>query len=396
MINNRKLRVLHITPEPPENFCGVRLVMYRHLIERSPFELMVVTNRDYLSNPESHEEVRLPYLLYRLRRSRFGPLVNKWLADFENLIWPHMPTSQFDEIIKRFNPDIILALAHNGISDISARLACKHRVPLVGLFLDWFPIMKGHIGHRWTSALLSRRFHRFYEQCDLAFCTSDGMKDALGAHPNCHVIYPMPAKHRVRQLISSKSRKFRLVYVGSVENFYGRMMCELIKVIENTHDLEIIIVGPNADWPTEILQHAIEKGIYLGFKPTEEASDILATADALLVVMSFEIEHRHFMETSFTTKFLDYTAYAKPIIIWGPEYCTPVKLVSDVGGAYVVSQPRATMVADALRQLMSVPSLHDSLTQQAKKLHEELFNPDHLQRVFVNEIEKLASAPNAL
>ena len=81
--------------------------------------------------------------------------------------------------------------------------------------------------------------------------------------------------------------------------------------------MEIVVVGPNADWPADILQRARNKGIYLGFKPPEEATAVLSGADALLVVMSFETEHRLFMETSFTTKFLDYTAFGKPIILWG-------------------------------------------------------------------------------
>ena len=68
------------------------------------------------------------------------------------------------------------------------------------------------------------------------------------------------------------------------------------------------------------------RGIYLGFRPPHEAASVLAGADALLVVMSFEPEHRRFMQTSFTTKFLDYTAFCKPIVVWGPEYCTPVRI----------------------------------------------------------------------
>jgi len=109
--------------------------------------------------------------------------------------------------------------------------------------------------------------------------------------------------------------KFRLVYVGAVQNFYGRMLCSLIKEIEATNDLEIIVIGPNADWPAELLERAKTKGIYLGFKPPEEAAEVLASADAMLVVMSFEKQHELFMRTSFTTKFLDYVAFGKPVIL---------------------------------------------------------------------------------
>ena len=83
--------------------------------------------------------------------------------------------------------------------------------------------------------ILSRRYRELYAACDLAFCTSDGMQEMLGPHPNSHVIYPMPGTHRMPEKSwPPLNGKFRLVYVGSVENFYGRMLCSLIEKIEAT------------------------------------------------------------------------------------------------------------------------------------------------------------------
>ena len=393
MSPQKKLRVLHITPEPPEKFCGVRLVMHRHLIERSPFDLLVATNRDYLSVPLPHEDLRLPYLLQRLRRSRLGPVTAKWITDYENMIWAFQWHWDLARIIERFQPDILLALAHNGLSEISLRMARHYHLPLVGLFLDWFPIMDGHYGHSWTCTSLSRRFRSFYKRCDLAFCTSDGMQEVLGPHPNSHVIYPMPGTHLIPDTPSPpKSAKFRLVYVGSVERFYGRMLASLIEKIEMTKDLEIIVVGPNADWPTDVLERAKAKGIYLGFKPPAEAAAVLAGADALLVVMSFEKEYELFMRTSFTTKFLDYVAFAKPVIMWGPEYCSPFRVSQKHGGALVVNQLDPGSVVSACYQLANNPVLQKKLSVEARRLHETLFNPNRLQNIFVSEMEKLVAA----
>ena len=389
-----KIRVLHITPEPPENYCGVRLVMRRHLVERNPFELMVATNGHYFAEPLPHEELRLPYPLHRLRRSRFGPRMAKWVMDYENMIWPFTSHRHLDALVDRFRPDVILALAHNCLSEVSRRLARRHGLPLAGLFLDWFPIMNGHFGHRWTCNALSKRYRRFYQECDLAFCTSDGMQEVLGPHPNSHIIYPMPGQHRVPEKSWPPSNgKFRLVYVGSVERFYGRMLCSLIEKMEPLPDMEIIIVGPNADWPADIKQRAKAMGIYLGFKPPEEAAAVLAGADALLVVMSFEKEYELFMRTSFTTKFLDYVAFGKPVILWGPEYCTPFRVARKHGGAMAVNQMEADAVVSACRQLAGDAKLREQLSQEATRLHQNLFNPDRLQNVFVSEIQKLASFP---
>lgn len=387
-----RTRVMLVSIVPPRNDCGVRIVMYRHLVDRDPFDLQVVSNADFADDLLIHTKLKLPYLFERLRKSRFGPRLSKWIADYKNFIWPLMIPKVLDEAITRFKPDVILTLAETNLCHIAAKAAKKHKIPLAGLFLDWFPIMKGHYGHRWTRGLLSTRYRKLYHQCDLAFCTSDGMQEVLGDHTNSHVIYPMPGRHAVPKTFSPpKTGKFRIVYVGSVQDFYGRMICSLIEAIEETEDLEIIVVGPNADWPADILNRAKEKSIYLGFKPPSEAAEVLAGADALLVIMSFEPEHRLFMETSFTTKFLDYSAYGKPMILWGPDYCTPARVAKREGGALVVDSPDVVGVLAGSRRIASDTLLRATLSNQARTLHKGIFSPERLQDIFVGEIAKLAS-----
>ena len=386
----KKSRVLLVSIVPPKNDCGVRIVMHRQLVERSPFELHVASNADFAEELLVHTPLRLPRAVHRLRKSRLGPRLAAWISDYENFIWPLRTNPALEAAVEDFKPDVILTLAECGLCHVARKTAQRHGLPLVGLFLDWFPVMKGHFGHKFTQSALSRRYRELYSACDLAFCTSDGMQEVLGPHPNSHVIYPMPGRHVVSENSRPRSNeRFRLVYVGSVENFYRRMLCSLIEKIERTSDLEIIVVGPNADWPAELLQSAKAKGIYLGFKPPEEAAAVLAGANALLSVMSFEKEHELFMCTSFTTKFLDYVAFAKPVILWGPEYCAPVRVVRKHGGAAVVSTDQAEAVVSLCRQIAGDTALNENLSREALQLHQTLFNPDRLQAIFVGEIEKL-------
>jgi glycosyltransferase involved in cell wall biosynthesis len=369
----------------------VRIVMHRHLVEGNPFKLHVASNADLEDGLLVHTSLRLPYLIHRLRKSRFGPRLAAWIADYENFIWPLTANEELEEAVQRFQPHIILTLAECGLCHIARKTAQRHGLPLAGLFLDWFPVMKGHYGHKATQGILSRRYRELYAACDLAFCTSDGMQEMLGPHPNSHVIYPMPGKYRV-SLEKSWPRsngKFRLIYVGAVGNFYGRMLCSLIEKIEATTDLELIVIGPNADWPQYVLERARAKGTYLGFKPPDEAAEVLASADALLVVMSFEKEHELFMRTSFTTKFLDYVAFGKPVILWGPEYCTPARVAQRHGGAAVVSSSDADAVISLCRQIAADSALSKKLSNEALQLHQTLFNPDRLQDIFVQKITEL-------
>jgi hypothetical protein len=389
-MSEHKLKVLLVSIVPPKNDCGVRIVMHRHLVDNNPFELHVASNADFADDLLVHTPLRLPYPMWRLRKSRFGPTVATWVTEYENFVWPLRPNHALEEAVQQFQPHIMLTLAECGLCHIARKTAQRHRLPLAGLFLDWFPVMKDHYGHKLMQGILSRRYRELYAACDLVFCISDGMREMLGPHPNSHVIYPMPGRHRVPEKFWPPSNgKFRVVYVGSVENFYGRMLCSLIEKIEATGNLEIIVVGPNADWPKQLLERAKARGIYLGFKPPEEATEVLASANALLAVMSFEKEHELFMRTSFTAKFLDYVAFGKPVIFWGPEYCGPVRIARKHGGAAVISTNDAGAVVSLCRQIAGDTTLKEKLSKEALQLHQTLFNRDRLQAIFVGEIEKL-------
>ena len=255
-----KPRVLLVSIVPPRNDCGVRIVMHRMFVERSPFELHVASNADFADDLLVHTPLRLPRPLHRLRKSRFGPRLAAWITDYENFVWPLTAGGGLEAAVEYFKPDVILTLAESGLCHLARKTAQRSGLPLAGLFLDWFPVMKGHFGHEFTQRVLSRRYRELYSACDLAFCISDGMQEVLGPHLNSHVIYPMPGRHSVSENPwPSSTGKFRLVYVGSAQNFYGRMLCALIGKMEATNDLEIVVVGPNADWPAELLERAKAK-----------------------------------------------------------------------------------------------------------------------------------------
>ena len=375
---------------PPHNDCGVRIVMHRHLVERKPFELYVASNADFADGLLIHTKLELPFPFQKIKRSRFGPALKKWLLDFENFLWPLLGCRQLEKAVQQFQPDVILTLAETGLCHIAHQVARKRGIPLAGLFLDWFPIMNAHFGHKCTQAILSKRYRELYASCDLAFCTSDGMQEVLGPHPNSHVIYPMPGRHRITENTQpSATGKFRIVYVGAAQGFYGRMLRSLMHEIKRQPDMELIIVGPTQDWPGEEIQRAKENGICLGFMPAEKAAEVLAGADAHLVVMSFEKEHELFMRTSFTTKFLDYSAFAKPVILWGPDYCTPSRLAKREDAALVVETESPAGVIAAAKKLMDVPAEVERLSAASRRLNQTVFNPDRLQGIFVDEIEKI-------
>jgi glycosyltransferase involved in cell wall biosynthesis len=389
--SRKNVRLLLVSMVPPRNDCGVRIVMYRHLVDRAPFEMHVVSHSDFAHDLLIHTRISLPNTLQRVRKSRLGPWLSKWLHDYENHIWPLAVDRRLQHVIDVFKPDVILTLAETGLCHMAARAARRNGIPLAGLFLDWFPIMPPHDGHSAFRGILNRRYRSLYKQCDLAICTSDGMKEVLGPHRNAHVVYPMPGRHiAFTEAYPERRGKFRLVYVGAAQNFYGRMLRTLLDSFRGRSDLELIIVGPTGDWPENEILQAQEDGSSLGFMPPEEAAKVINGADALLVVMSFEREQEIFMRTSFTTKYLDYVAFGKPVILWGPRYCTPVRVARREDGALIVDQADAESVVSAAASLAQDPERVEHYSKASNRLHAGIFHPDRLQEIFVDQIISLA------
>ena len=95
------------------------------------------------------------------------------------------------------------------------------------------------------------------------------------------------------------------------------------------------------------------------------------------------------MQTSFTTKFLDYSAFAKPVILWGPDYCTPSKLAKREDAALVVETEKPDGVIAAAKKLKDNPAEMERLFTASRRLNHTVFSPDRLQGIFVEQIEKL-------
>jgi hypothetical protein len=391
MSHDEELRVMLVSMVPPRNDCGVRIVMYRHLVERSPFQLHVVSHADFADDLKIDTRLTLPGPIQRLRKSRFGPFLSKSIHDFENHLWARTIDQRLQNSIDQFKPQVILTLAETGLCHMAARAAKKNNIPLAGLFLDWFPIMPPHFGHKVFQGVLSARYRKLYRQCDLAICTSDGMMEVLGPHSNSHVIYPMPGIHRIPdQSHPPRTNKFRVVYVGAAQSFYGRMLRALLDQIRHRDDMELIIVGPTNDWPAVERERAQAEGILLGFMPPDKAAEVSASADALLVVMSFESEHELFMRTSFTTKWLDYVGFEKPVIVWGPNYCTPSRLALRQDAAAVVDTPDPADVISAMQELLGDREKSVRYSAASVMLSQNCFNPDRLQEILVTEMKKLS------
>lgn len=372
------------------------MAFYRHFIERTDFDLHVITNSPIPTNPSPAYPIGsfgVSPLTDRLFHTRLMP----WLYG------PHLltaigrvPRSVWDAA-REFRPDAVFTIA--GSWDYSAlvaqQIARRLRIPLIASFNDWFNF-GWFPSHQIYHRLIEWRFLRFYQEADLALCTSEGMRKALGPHRNSHILYPIGAplseSLSTFQPFQDTGRKYAVGFGGSLGEWYGPMMEQLVRMAESRgDDIEFRIYGGNPSWSSEFDRHAREAGIYRGQVPFAELQEAMSRVDAMVLPMGFGPECAQIEKTSFKTKFLDYLTYQKPIVVWGPDYCSAVKVAQEFDSAEICTDPDAQMILERIISLAGSPERQMNLVRNARAMYEDRFRPDKIHAALVAKIKETIS-----
>lgn len=353
----RKRRIFYLAWTPPSEKGGACLAMRRHFIEHDDFDLFVATSGqfEHPSIPSLHIE-RSPFLA-RLSNTR----LSHWMRQVEMTVESSQVPAETLRAAEVFQPDAIFTVADNTLSWTAYHLARELGLPLITNFQDWWP--RG----QFTLALekpfapvaqfLEERFRQMYHASKVAFCTSAGMRKKLGPHPCAPVLYPCSAPRDATYTPDftppPQNRPLKLIYAGTVVKDYGQSVLRLAKALADQPWVQFEVYGPHPDWPEADMAWMKSQGIYQGLLSYVELKKKLQAADACLVVMGFSRELELMMRTSFTTKFLEYVQFAKPVVVWGPAYCQPVQVGRETGAGLPVETNEVTDVIKALELLRS-------------------------------------------
>ena len=294
---------------------------------------------------------------------------------------------------QNFKPDAVFTVADNTLSWTAYHLAKKLGVPLITNFQDWWPrgqfTLKLEKPFAPVAALLERRFRRLYQASKVAFCTSAGMQEKLGAHPCARILFPCSAPRDpnfVPDFVPPHgSHPLKLIYAGTIIKDYGRSVLRLARALAGLPWIKFEVYGPHPDWPESEMTWMKSESVYQGLLPYVELKTRLRNADACLVVMSFGRELELMMRTSFTTKFLEYVQFAKPVVVWGPEYCQPVRVAGETGAGLAVEKDDTAAVIQALATLRS-PERWQASARGAWAAANGIFSHQRIHNVFCNSI----------
>lgn len=382
---NRRPRIFYFAWTPPSENGGACLAMRRHFIEHDNFDLFVATSSPFEHPSVPNLRVKRHPALVRLSNTRFS----RWMRQVEMTVESTQLPSAVLAAAQNFKPDAVFTVADNTLSWTAYLLAKRLGVPLITNFQDWWP--RGQFTLELEQpfppvvAWLEKRFQRMYRASKTAFCTSAGMREKLGPHLSAPILYPCPAQRdpdfTPDFVPPAEVGPLKLIYAGTVIRDYGRSVLRLAKAVASRPWIRLEVYGPHPDWTPNDLAWMKANGIYRGLLPYPELKLKLQAADICLVVMSFRRELELMMRTSFTTKFLEYVQFAKPVVIWGPEYCQPVHIARKTGAGLPVETDEVESVINALENLRS-PHRWSELAHGAWAAANGIFSHELIHQTF--------------
>ncbi|HYW21516.1 MAG TPA: glycosyltransferase [Nodularia sp. (in: cyanobacteria)] len=391
-------KILYISAVIPDTTSGGRFAMYRHLIIKKDFEVAVASTNFVKLPIKQQLSIRRNRLIERLRRTRLCRLI----YNLEYLLnWINIPGSLL-KFADDFKPDVIVSVVDDWHLGLAFQLAHKLKVPLVVNFQDLFCLSQfvplSARPYPLITSWLIQRYHQVNELANQVFYTSEGMKEWFGVDAQGDVLYPVgdfDVQVAIEQRANSQD-KVKIIYAGNCYGAYGRMLLRLAESVQKHPHIHLQIFAAGNDWTPEKLQEMTEAGIYQGFKPFDELKDELKQADAFLTVMSFEKSEEIFMRTSFTTKWLDYVPYAKPVFVWTPEYSTACGFAKKYQSGISVIHDDPEVLLKVISETASNSMAWSSACEGSRRVAETVLNAEQIHHLFVERVTNVCQECNTI
>jgi glycosyltransferase involved in cell wall biosynthesis len=378
------VRVILISSVRPEPTSAGQIILHRHLVNQAGIDLRVLP-----------VEPRRPGWR-RFARRAIGMMGRTRLARFASDAWAFWRGGWIDAELPPPDadgtPTIVMTVAHGESCLAAMRFSQRFEIPLVTFFHDWWPDIAGV-----HSALRSRveaDFRLLYQSSTLVFCVSPGMREALGAHPNAIVLYPVPAavQETDPRSVRPERRPFRVLYSGNIGD-YGPMLGEALEALKDHPTIRLEVRGANPSWPEPFEHEMRNRGLWLPFAPRDTLNAWLRTADAFLIPQVFDPQQRCRMATNFPSKLAEFTGFGKPLIIWAPASASASRWAAEEDCAMVVNDSSAAVLCQALDKLSNNATEVARLSAGALRAGRECFDHEVIQRQFSQHIMKLVRYP---
>jgi hypothetical protein len=361
---------------------GGCLALHRHFVERNDFEIAVGGAFLHGVTAENFTRIFVSPILERFQRTRF----RRFFVNLQILIsWIWLPR-KVALLIRGFRPDCIFTVPDNLHLGWAWGASRKFGIPLAVNFQDLFPISsfvpQTDRPYRWLSNFLMWRFRVAARKSEVVFYTSEGMQDFFKSKKRGYVLYPVGAKIEIQEgQLQDATNVTKLIYAGNCYGAYGRMLLSLARELAKSSQVQFKIFTAGNDWSEEDREYFEKSGVLNGFKPFDELKSEFASADAFLTVMSFEEGERRFVETSFTTKWLDYAPFCKPVIVWGPDYSSAAIFARMHSCGAVIGSPRPDKAKREIERILNDEQYCLNLSKNSRTVAVDVLNARKIHEI---------------
>jgi hypothetical protein len=391
-------RLLYVGDVPVTATLAGAALVYRLLQEYPVAKLRIVQSDLWSSVPEwgkGDHGKRLPNVPYetlrvgteRLLRSRAAIVY----APYLQLSAPWR-SHKLRGLMRDYQPEAILTVAHGYTWITAARLAKQYKVPLHLIVHDDWPTCH-HLPPIFQN-LVDRQFGKVYRQAQTRLCISPYMVEVYEKRYGVRgsVLYPSRAADAIDfGEPSPTSEKICtapvFAYAGSINSGgYAERLRSLATVLEPLNGKLLIYSrlskaaagNLGLDRPNIIIHPVIPSN--------ELIIELRETADALFVPMDFD-EHSLAMEINFPSKLTDCTSTGLPLLICGPPNCSAVRWAKENPGvAEVVDDLSLEVLAEATARLVGSPPRRFELAAIALEKGREYFSHESVTRKFYREV----------
>ena len=379
-------RLLYLGDVPIEASHHGSALLYRLFEKYPPDSLFVIESNLAISQPAR----RLPNVAYRMLQIGHRRLLNSRLHGLYSGWLSWSASSRADRVGKLlgdFVPDAVISVGHGYNWLTAAALASKLNIPFHLIVHDDWPRLGG-ILPKWRN-WLEQRFAITYRQAASRLCVSPFMVEEYETRYGASgtVLYPSrssdcPVFEAAIARVLRDDDDLVIGYGGNGCPEVVSCLRDLAQVL-NKAKARLSIFGPFAESVQNELLAISPVIAFHGMVPYRQMIERLrATTDLLFVPMAFAEESRDNMVVSFPSKLADYTATGRPLLIYGPPYCSAVRWARmNEGGAEVIDQMSPALLLEKLQQLRDSTFSRYDLSVRAVEIGRQCFNASSAREV---------------
>lgn len=386
-------RLLYVGDVAVESTVAGMALLYR-LLQNYPTDKLLIVEGNII---DSQSDKRLPKVKYsKLEVGSRRLLHTRIHSSYSTVLYllASIRARKLRDIIKNFQPEAVLTVAHGYSWLTAAKVADQFKLPLhLIIHDDWISMIQGTVP-AFLHKKLDRWFGKVYRNARSRLCASPYMVEDFEKRYGASGIVLYPARAADIDEIFEPQRQTNkdslvFAYAGSIYGAGGYTAClaNLGLVLEELGGQLILYTNLS---PDGVASCGLNKN-NISVRPLLQYKELLGAlrgeVDVLFVPMSFAVEDRQNMSVAFPSKLADYTAVGLPLLIWGPPYCSAVRWARDNAGvAEVVSTPERETLKKAVARLMDSFTYREALAQTALVVGDKLFSHRRAEETFYNSI----------